>query len=144
MLSPDTSPHSVLVVDDDQAVGAVIEAILAAYGYDVITAAGALEALRLVQDFPGKIGVVITGFMIPNAGGLELCRRLKLTCPDLPVLLTSTFLSPGIADCLGDRVRFLQKPFTPHALIEMVAALLPTRRVPVIEAKSHFPSLKPR
>jgi len=110
----------VLVVDDDQAVGAVIKAILVAGGYDVILAPDGVEAWHIAQEFSGTIGLVITEVMMPNMDGLELAQRLKTTHPDLPVLLVSGFSSRGIEEHLGQRVRFMEKPFTLNALLDAV------------------------
>src|SRR5690348_11850518 len=101
MSSTDKQSRVVLVVDDDQAVGAVVKAILVADGYDVITASDGLAAWHIVQEFPGKIGLVITDVMMPKMDGLELSKRLKTTHLDVPVLLISAFAPRGIEDHLG-------------------------------------------
>lgn len=127
MPSTDKPSKSVLVVDEDQAVGAVIKAILIAHGYDVITAPDCLAASNLVEDFQGRFGLVITDVMMPNMDGLELAVRLKFTHPDLPILLTSVFASRGIEEHLGQRVMFLEKPFSLKALLDMVRSALNRR-----------------
>lgn len=120
MFSTDKPSKAILVVDDDQAVGAVIKAILVAGGYDVITAPDGLEAWHMTQEFSGTIGLVITDVMMPNMDGIELSRRLNATHPDLPILLISTFVSPAMVEDLGLQARFLEKPFALQALLDIV------------------------
>jgi len=136
MFSQDKRSNLVLVVDDDQAVGAVIKAILVAGGYDVIMAPDGVEAWHIVQELSGTIGFVITDVMMPNMDGLELAQRLKTTHPYLPVLLVSAFSSRGIEEHLGERVKFLEKPFALHALLDAVRSGLNGGWFPLTHAAS--------
>jgi two-component system cell cycle sensor histidine kinase/response regulator CckA len=68
----------------------------------------------------GPIHLLITDVVMPRMGGLELSRALKSYHPESNVL----FISAYPADMLEQNVSFLQKPFTPGALISRVAEIL--------------------
>ena len=110
----------VLVVDDEQATGAIIKAILAAEGYEVHIASDGLQAWHLVQQFPGRYALVITDVTMADLDDLDLSARLKMTHPELPVLLISAFVSRSTQDQMRSRVAHLQKPFTSQALLREV------------------------
>jgi CheY-like chemotaxis protein len=113
-----------LVVDDEPTVRTVMTAILEAHGFEVLNASDGLEAWQMVQECPQSIGLVVTDLMMPRMNGLELLRHLQAGYPDLPVVLVSGMAPPGLAAYLGDRVGFLEKPFTAKALFEMIDATM--------------------
>jgi two-component system cell cycle response regulator len=68
-------PPTVLIVDDDSLVNARLQELVAADGYTVRTAAGAIEALRSLEQHPTSI--VVTDLNMPEVDGLDLCRRIR-------------------------------------------------------------------
>lgn len=70
-----TTPVTILLVDDEQAVRAIVVKILRRAKYDVIEAENGEAALRLAQSHPGKIDVVITDMFMPGLRGPKWCRR---------------------------------------------------------------------
>jgi two-component system response regulator AtoC len=83
----------VLVVDDEPAVRFALEEALAAGGFEVITAAGAAEALPRAA----AVDVVLTDLVMPGEDGLALAARLRELDPDLPVILLTARGSERIA-----------------------------------------------
>lgn len=82
----DTNAHRVLVVDDDQAVLALIRLALTKSGVDVVTAGSAGEALAaLDREHPD---LAILDVVMPDLSGWELLRRIRDTS-DVPVLMLS-------------------------------------------------------
>jgi two-component system cell cycle response regulator len=65
----------VLIVDDDDLVLARLQELVTAAGYEVRTAAGAIEALASLQHSPASI--VISDLSMPGMNGLELCRKIR-------------------------------------------------------------------
>lgn len=65
----------ILVVDDMQAELDLISQYLSQAGYSVITAINGQEALQKVMD--SKPDAIVTDWMMPEIGGLDLCRKLK-------------------------------------------------------------------
>lgn len=95
----------VLVVEDEALVRWVLTEHLRDAGLAVVEASDATEALRAVDRTP--IDVVVTDVRMPgDIDGLELARSLRVSRPDLPVILTSGY--PG-ADSSGFHV--IAKPY---------------------------------
>src|SRR5262245_38642592 len=89
----------ILVVDDDEAGRYVKTRILKRAGFAVTaadTGAGALHAVR--EDTPDA---VLLDVRLPDADGLEICRRIKETNPGLPVLQTSAAFTAARDKALG-------------------------------------------
>ena len=118
---------TVLMVDDDAELSAMVAELLQAQGMQVHRAGtathGMAELARLQPD------VLLLDLMLPDANGLDVCRRLRETGHDLPVLMLTARGDPfdrvlglelGADDYLG-------KPFEPRELVARVRAL--TRRL---------------
>jgi two-component system response regulator MprA len=118
----------ILVADDDPAVRDSLRRSLSFNGYDVVTAADGAEALAKVADSPPDL--LLLDVNMPQIDGLEVCRRLRASGSDLPVLMLTARVE------VGDRVLgldagaddYLPKPFALEELLARVRALL--RRVP--------------
>jgi two-component system phosphate regulon response regulator OmpR len=124
-ISPETV--TVLMVDDDAELSAMVAELLQSQGMQVHRAGtatqGMAELARLQPD------VLLLDLMLPDANGLDVCRRLRETGHDLPVLMLTARGDPfdrvlglelGADDYLG-------KPFEPRELVARVRAL--TRRL---------------
>ena len=76
---------TVLVVDDDVAVGKVLGALLAQAGLRVHTATNGAGALQLLGQQP--IDVVVSDVRMPGMDGLQLLAEVQRSWPEVPVLL---------------------------------------------------------
>jgi two-component system, OmpR family, response regulator MprA len=123
----------ILIVDDDPAVASSLGRALRLDGYDVDDAdsgRAALEALALTPP-----DAVILDLGLPDIDGLEVCRRLRATGDDTPVLMLTA------RDAVNDRVQgldagaddYLVKPFALAELLARLRALL--RRRPGAEGE---------
>lgn len=118
--------RTVLLVDDDMSVSGLAEATLTAQGYKVLSAQNSDQALRMSDEHPGPIHLLITDqVMPPFMSGQELATCLRLMRPDLKVLYISGY---GAADVVADEVGdsfadFLAKPFSPENLVRKADAL---------------------
>lgn len=120
-----TMPATVLLVEDDRAVRRYLEVILKRAGYEVITAADGLEAMK--KSLSEKINVVVTDAVMPHLGGVELCRFLRRQpkLKDMPIVLLSG-IEQGVRTQEGtDRADiYLTKPVRPEELTRCLARLL--------------------
>jgi CheY-like chemotaxis protein len=126
------TPLVVLVVDDNDLLLSLVGRILDTAGIAVLQAGSAADALRLWQDSPIPIDMLITDIEMPGKSGFALADQLTLDRPDLPVLFMSGSYrhDPRLRDRLGRRSAFLEKPFTEQSLLAEVFELAaqPIRR----------------
>jgi PAS domain S-box-containing protein len=118
--------ETVLVVEDERAVRALIVRTLTTFGYRCLEAVDAKAALQLLEHEHGKIDLVITDVVMPGMSGGRLGELLAQQHPAIPVLYTSGFANDDvIRRGLLDASRpFLQKPFTPHDLAHKMREVL--------------------
>jgi PAS domain S-box-containing protein len=122
-------PHGgerVLFVDDEQALVAMNQDMLAGLGYQVTAVVDSREALELVRESPKRFDLLITDYTMPHLTGTELMRRLRELRPDLPAIMVSGHtqdLQPADLEALGIR-RMLPKPYSLAGLAEAVRAVL--------------------
>jgi signal transduction histidine kinase len=113
---------SVLLVDDNAGVLAVLSAGMADHGWEVATARDAVSALALIESGP-QPDIVVTDIDMPGAfDGLGLERRIREKWPALPVLLISGAPIPAAA--IGPDMAFLVKPFRNQALVSKIQELV--------------------
>jgi two-component system cell cycle sensor histidine kinase/response regulator CckA len=116
----------VLVVEDDENVRHLAEAVLNQNGYQVVAASSGAEALRLCDESHDTIHVLVTDMVMPGISGMELAQQLKARRPGLEVLYMSGypyFSLPNI-HTLDLRDSFLAKPFSPSELVRKVRETL--------------------
>ncbi|MFD9705102.1 response regulator transcription factor [Lentzea sp. NPDC059081] len=114
----------ILVVDDDRAVRESLRRSLQFNGYQVETAGDGMQALESVTS--ARPDAMVLDVMMPRLDGLEVCRRLRSTGDDLPILVLTA------RDAVSDRVSgldagaddYLPKPFALEELLARLRALL--------------------
>jgi CheY-like chemotaxis protein len=120
--------ETILLVDDEEGVRTLVQAVLRNGGYDVIEASNGVAALSAYEKNSHKIELVLTDVVMPQMNGLELGERLADKNPDLPILYMSGYRDSQIGSAASQAVReFLNKPFTPDALLARVREVLDAR-----------------
>ncbi len=110
----------VLVVEDEATVRRTAVRILKKAGYDVVSAASAEEARQRFTEH--QIQVMVTDVMMPGESGPELARAMLRAEPGLRVAFMSGYV-PEEEVAFGGGP-FVQKPFTPQELKDVVATAL--------------------
>ncbi len=118
--------ETILVVEDDEMVRQLACQALRLYGYDVVEAANAGEALLACESYGGSITLMVTDIVMPQMSGRELAARLAKLRPEMRVIYMSGYTDDavvrhGVSD---EALYFLQKPFTPGALAQKVREVL--------------------
>lgn len=119
----------ILVVDDDRAVRESLRRSLSFNGYSVELAQDGQEALeRITSDRPDA---VVLDVMMPRMDGLQVCRHLRSTGDDLPILVLTArdSVSERVAGLDAGADDYLPKPFALEELLARMRALL-RRRTP--------------
>jgi PAS domain S-box-containing protein len=121
--------ETLLLAEDEDGVRALASRVLRASGYTVLEASNGAEAMRVCQEHPGKIDLLVTDVVMPGFGGRELADRLTGERPDTPVLFLSGYMEDAVVrhGVQAAEVAFLQKPFKAGALVRKVRDLLDQR-----------------
>ena len=118
--------ETVLLAEDQPEVRSVGSAVLRRYGYRVLEAANGEEALAIIRSHQGQIHLLLSDVVMPSMNGPELARRVQAEHPGIRVLFASGYTDDAIVrhGVLDRGVAFLQKPFTPTALLKKIRELL--------------------
>jgi two-component system cell cycle sensor histidine kinase/response regulator CckA len=118
--------ETVLLVEDEDQVRAIVSSILRRHGYDVLSARHGGEALILCEHHPGTIHLLLTDVVMPRMSGPELADRLAALRPGVKVLYMSGYTGDTIVrhGVLETGVAYIQKPVTPTALASKVREVL--------------------
>ena len=121
--------ETVLVAEDQDAVRTIICKTLQRHGYVVIDAAHPRDALAISRQDDRPIDLLLTDVVMPGMSGLELARTLQAERRSLRVLFTSGYTNHTVVESgeAGDDAEFIQKPFSPRALLEKVRLVLDAR-----------------
>jgi two-component system cell cycle sensor histidine kinase/response regulator CckA len=122
----DGSGKVVLVVEDDQATLAALQALLEAKNYDVITARNGYEAIQLYERSGVPITLVVSDVVMPQMDGVKLHRALMERSPEMKILFVTGHPLEGDNQALLERgdVHWLQKPFSAREFTRMVQNLM--------------------
>lgn len=124
--TPEAGKSTVLLVEDETAVRALVRELLELGGYTVLEARDAAEALDLSGNYTDSIHLTVTDMIMPGMNGYELAQRMLQDRPQMKVLYMSGY-TDGLMDQheeLAQGTTFLQKPFRPTDLVRKVRELL--------------------
>ena len=125
-----TGSETVLIVEDEDALRMIARRVLTRQGYTVLEAKNGREALSVAANHPGPIHLVLTDVVMPEMSGGALSERLLAVRPQAVVLFMSGYTDGDIVrrGVLRPGMSFVQKPFTPAKLLEMVRGAIDGRR----------------
>lgn len=114
--------ETILLVDDEEIILDVGQAMLERLGYQVVLANGGEEAVEIVLKMGDKIGLVLLDLVMPGVDGGRTFDQIQAIQPKIPVLLSSGYAINGQADKIMKRGcnGFIQKPFTISELSQQV------------------------
>jgi len=111
MSSTQADSPRILVVDDEESIRKLLQKCLAGEGYKIDTAHDGQAALdkTLQRDY----SLIITDVMMPRLGGLDLLKNLKVSRPEIPVVIITGFATTDITiqSLKLGAVDFITKPF---------------------------------
>lgn len=124
-----TSRNKILIVDDDQNVRMSLFETLSQGKFQVMAAENIAMALEMVAD--NQPDLILTDLKMPDGTGLDLLKKIKVKCPDLPVILVTGHAS---VDTAVEAMRlgaqdYILKPFQREAVLETVKMALQRQRL---------------
>jgi two-component system response regulator PilR (NtrC family) len=118
----------VLIVDDEEVLRDVLETVLRREGFDVLLAASGEEALS-VLDVDADVDLVILDVMLPGISGIDTLRAIRISNPQLPVIVITAFSSiDGAIEAMKHGAyHYIPKPFKNEEVILTVNKALEQR-----------------
>jgi len=117
--------ETVLLVEDEDALRALLREVLESLGYRVLDAGLGAEALRIAREHRGPIHVLLTDLVMPHMTGRELAARLSCLRPELKVLFMSGYgVGAAPRQEIPSDAAYIEKPFTADAMGGAIRALL--------------------
>ncbi len=126
------SGTTILVVDDEPALVALVRTMLWRAGYQVLEASSGEEALRIAAEAKPPINVLLTDIMMPEMNGYELADRIRGMSADVKVLFMSGYRDRIIFESTGVEVAelpLIRKPFTQYTLVTKITEVLNSSQV---------------
>lgn len=120
------SKATILVVDDEPSLRAILARQLRSEGYEVLEAGYGLEALEVARNSSEPIDLVLSDIVMPGMIGTELAQRLVTEHPGLQVVLMSAHVVDDL-DRAGSRpgtVPVLRKPLERGKMLALLQLLL--------------------
>jgi CheY-like chemotaxis protein len=125
-MAPESVGALVLYVDDDEVMLLMVERLLQRAGYRVTCCHDAQSALEVVRAGSHAVDIIVSDYNMPTTSGLELVDALSRVRPDLPVVISSGYISEDLrsgAERAGVRT-LLQKQHTLEELPGILRRLL--------------------
>jgi two-component system, cell cycle sensor histidine kinase and response regulator CckA len=120
----DAPPPTILLVDDEQSVRAIVVKILRRAKYNVLEAESGEAALKISDAHQGKIDLVITDMFMPGLRGPEVVKSLAPRRPGLRALFMSGYTDQDSRSGVPAGANFLHKPFSGKELTTAVEGVL--------------------
>jgi CheY-like chemotaxis protein len=125
---PLNGQHTILVVDDEEAVRRLLESSLGEAGFKVDTATDGVAALRLLERYSYAYDVILADVRMPGLGGGELYQHIAAHTPDLArrvIFITGDTVSPETRLFLsGTGLPAVAKPFRTADIQSAIAQVL--------------------
>jgi CheY-like chemotaxis protein len=118
--------ETVLVVEDEVAVRAIVKRLLRRQGYVVLEAENGEAALALSASYKATIHLVISDAVMPGMSGADVVTRLRMQRPELRVLIMSGYTDDEIVrrGIVSSAMPYIHKPFAPNDLSRAVREAL--------------------
>lgn len=139
-----TKKEQILVVDDSPDTLELLQRNLESKGYRVLTALGAVEAIKVLESVP--VDLVITDLKMPEVDGLSLVRHIHENYKNTEVMMITGYPSiEGAVEAVKTGAEeYLAKPFTDEELFASVRRVLEKLHISRVTEKPLQPSSESR
>lgn len=139
LVGPDQASGTILLVEDDAAIREFACRVLAAGGYRVLEAADGASGLELSIAHPGPIDLLVTDVVMPGLRGHEMAAWIREGRPAIGVVFMSGYADEQVDGdaSIATASRYLAKPFSVSALMEIVAQAIGDLDGPACATHTH-------
>ena len=137
---------TVLVLEDDRSIMALIRLVVEHNGYTVLEATSAQEAFERFEENDAQVDLLIADVTLPVSSGIHVALELRSLLPYLKIIVTSGYPkstwdeqdAAELDELPSDSVITLQKPFVPATLLDSIHRLigLPFIAAPALQVKA--------
>ncbi len=110
MLIDAIKQSTILVADDEDSLLKLAQMFFTQHGYHVLIGCGGDDALRVAEEYPGNIDLLLTDVRMPGMDGPTLLQTLRVVHPGLKVVYMTAYSPEEMAAQLPGEV-VIQKPF---------------------------------
>ena len=114
--------ETILVVEDEEMLRTLLQSLLKANGYDVLTADNGEKAVEIYRRHQQEIALVVTDIGLPKMGGEEAFRKMRDIDPSLKGLIVSGYLDPQAKAALlaAGAIGVIHKPYAPLEILKQI------------------------
>jgi CheY-like chemotaxis protein len=117
--------ETIVLVEDEAFVRKATAEALKSVGYSVLTAEGAISALRARCECPDPVDLLLADVVMPGTSGYELAREFRFLHPGIRILLMSGYAEQlNQSELPAYREEYMKKPFSIPTLLKRVRELL--------------------
>jgi DNA-binding NtrC family response regulator len=122
------SKGRILVIDDEDIVRTSCSRALVPEGYEVKLAKNGIEGLKMIGE--EKCDIVLTDLKMPDMDGIEVLQKIKEGWPDIEVIIITGYqtVDTAVKSIKLGAFDYIEKPFTPDALLVAVAKAMDRKR----------------
>jgi two-component system, cell cycle sensor histidine kinase and response regulator CckA len=125
----DEGTETILTVEDDESLRAVLRRVLDGHGYEVLEASSGTEAVERWLGDIGRIDLLLTDVVLPGRNGVDVARAFREARPGLPVMFMTGYADPDVFKgmVIDDSTALIRKPYLPSVLVRQIRQLLGRR-----------------
>jgi len=115
---------NVLLVEDEYELSSSLKSAIGEYFYSFTLASNGIDGLKEFEN--NKVDLVITDINMPDMNGLEMSKKLRLSHPNLPIIILSAFSQKEyLLNAIDISItKYLIKPFDPDELLEYIISIV--------------------
>ncbi|MEN8148645.1 MAG: PAS domain S-box protein [Planctomycetota bacterium] len=123
---PEGGTETILLAEDDAAVRSLVISLLEDVGYRLLVAENGAEAIRLFEEDPDSVDLVLVDVIMPKKGGREVYHAVRGLRPSIPVLFTTGYSFNALEKerIPGSTGQIIRKPYAPNDLLHRVREAL--------------------
>lgn len=123
--------ENILLVEDAEGVQKYAESILRAFGYNVLKASNANDAIEIFEKEKDNLCMVFSDVVLPDTNGVQLIEKMQSIQPEIPFLLCSGYSNEKSRWSVINEKKypFIQKPYSQYDLLNKIKEILNVNKV---------------